>query len=96
MGFGLPPDWSFWARQDEAHLRRCNQVLVLPVDGWKESQGVQAEIEIAKWLGIPVSYVQERDVCATLPTGSHHAHPGYPTLERNVGRRSAPEKKDHP
>jgi hypothetical protein len=37
----------FNPRHDEAHLRHCDQVLVLPADEWKESQGVQAEIELS-------------------------------------------------
>jgi len=66
---GLSSAWQFWSRHDQWHLSRCDQVLVLPVDGWKESQGVQAEIELAQRLEIPVSYAQERDVCARVATG---------------------------
>ena len=93
---GVSGDWRFWARHDEQYLRRCDHVMVLRVEGWKESEGVQAEIELATRLGIPVVYAQERDVCATSPKGRHHAHPGYPAPERDVGQRSAPEKKDQP
>ena len=93
---GLSGDWLFWARHDQWHLSRCHQVLVLPVDGWKESQGVQAEVELAHRLGIPVSYAQDRDVCATSPTARPNAPWGQRALERNVRERGVRERKDHP
>ena len=96
VAFGLPPDWSFWARHDGAHLRRCDQVLVLPVDRWRESQCVQAEIELAQRLGIPVSYAQERDVAPVSPPEGHDAQRAHLAPERDVGQRGALEKKDHP
>jgi len=54
--FGLPTDWAFWQRFDEEHLRRCDEVVVLQVDGWRESDGVRAEIELAAALGKRVSF----------------------------------------
>lgn len=54
--FGLPTDWAFWQRFDTEHLRRCDEVLVLRIDGWEESEGVRAEIELAAALGKRASY----------------------------------------
>jgi hypothetical protein len=54
--FGLPTEWAFWERQDRALLERCDQLVVLMLDGWRESVGVQAEIQIANELGIPTTY----------------------------------------
>jgi hypothetical protein len=45
---GLPGDWEFWKRQDEWFVSHCERLVVLTIDGWKESRGVAAEIEIAK------------------------------------------------
>ncbi len=42
--------------QDRALLERCDQLVVLMLDGWRESVGVQAEILIASELGIPTRY----------------------------------------
>ena len=50
-------DWEFWAKFDEAFIKRCDALLVLTIDGWKESVGVQAEIKIAEKLNKPVLYV---------------------------------------
>ncbi|HXH21718.1 MAG TPA: DUF1937 family protein [Dehalococcoidia bacterium] len=66
--FGLPTDWRFWERYDRAHLERCDEVVVLMMDGWKESAGVQAEVRIARELGKPVRFL-----------GVEEAH-GSPTL----------------
>lgn len=54
---GLPTDWSFWKRFDRDHLVRCDEVVVLMLDGWQESVGVAAEIQIAGELGKPVRYL---------------------------------------
>ena len=56
--FGLPTDWEFWQRCDIEHLKRCDEVVVLTLDGWEASAGVQAEIRIATELGRPVSYLE--------------------------------------
>lgn len=58
--YGLPTDWQFWQQYDEAMISRCDSLTVLMLDGWKESKGVQAEIEIAKRLGIPVEYMEAK------------------------------------
>ncbi len=55
--FGLPSDWKFWEQIDREHLKRCDEVVVLMLDGWRESRGVQAELRFAAELGKPVRYV---------------------------------------
>ena len=54
---GLPTDWQFWERHDREHLRLCDEVAVLALDGWRDSIGVRAEIEIAREFGKPVRYL---------------------------------------
>ncbi len=53
---GLPTGWAFWERWDQAFLERCDAVVVLMLDGWESSVGVQAEIRIGTELGKPISY----------------------------------------
>jgi hypothetical protein len=53
----LPTDWSFWEEYDKAFVDHCDGLIVLTIDGWKESIGVQAEIEYAKELNLPVLYL---------------------------------------
>jgi len=54
----LPGNWEFWATYDRAILENCKKIIVLKLDGWKESTGVSAEIDIAKELNIPVEYME--------------------------------------
>ena len=55
--FGLPGDWEFWQRSDRALLCRCQRLVVLTLDGWRESRGVQAEIDLAIELDLPIGYL---------------------------------------
>lgn len=57
VNHGLPTDWSFWEPFDRDHLQRSDEVVVLTLDGWRESVGVAAELRIAEELGRPVRYL---------------------------------------
>ena len=61
VGHGLPTEWPFWERFDREHLRRCDELVVLTLDGWRDSVGVAAEIRIAGELGKPVRYLGPED-----------------------------------
>ncbi len=54
---GLPTAWSYWQQFDRDHIVRCDELLVLMLDGWNQSVGVTAEIEIAAELGKPIGYL---------------------------------------
>ena len=62
--FGIPHDWAFWQRHDRRYLDVCDEVVVLMLDGWRESVGVQAEISAARELGKPVTFLAECFVAA--------------------------------
>jgi nucleoside 2-deoxyribosyltransferase len=55
--FGLPADWEFWERYDIEFLRRSSELVVLKLDGWRESRGVQAEIDLALEMDLPIRYL---------------------------------------
>lgn len=57
----LPGEWEFWERFDRAHLSVSRRIVVLTLDGWRESVGVQAEIVIAQELGLPVDYMEPEE-----------------------------------
>ena len=75
--FDTPGDWDFWEPHDREHLRQANALVVLTLQGWKESIGVQAEIGIARALGLPIAYLPERvpDVSPTLAFVAAEASP---------------------
>ena len=52
----LPGNWEFWEKFDRAYLSCCHKVIVLKLEGWEQSKGVQAEIKIALEMGLPIEY----------------------------------------
>jgi hypothetical protein len=77
---GLPGDWTFWQQFDRELLARCDEVLVLMLDGWEESVGVREEIRIARELDKPVRYVAP-DLAPVSPTLAHVAS-GWPKADQ--------------
>lgn len=77
--FGMPTSWEFWSQVDREYLSRCDVLAVLTLAGWRESVGVQAEIELARKMGIPVVYV------APTELGPEDREP--PTLDELLQRR---------
>lgn len=67
----LPKGWEFWRNLDEFYLKHSRQLVVLMLEGWMDSEGVQEEVEIAKGRGIPVMYLRERHVTACQGTCTH-------------------------
>ena len=55
--FDLPIEWEYWERIDGEHLRHCDEVVVLMLEGWRESRGVQAEIDLAIEMDLPIRYL---------------------------------------
>jgi hypothetical protein len=57
--FKLPTDFAFWKDYSERMVAKADGVIVLTLDGWRESVGVQGEIAHARGLGKPVYYIDE-------------------------------------
>ena len=57
----METDWNAWGAYSEDLLTRCDGLIVLCLPGWKESSGVQAEIDIANKHGILVSFIDEQE-----------------------------------
>jgi hypothetical protein len=55
--YGLPLDWDYWEKYDQEILCICDELIVIMADGWRESRGVQAEIDAALKLRMRVSYL---------------------------------------
>jgi hypothetical protein len=49
--------YSGWKRFDRMMISKCDALLVLQLEGWRESVGVRDEVEYAKALGMEVGYV---------------------------------------
>jgi hypothetical protein len=50
-------DWKFWEKIDREFIQCSQRMVVLMLDGWRISEGVQAEIKIAQEAGLPVEYL---------------------------------------
>jgi hypothetical protein len=57
----LPTDWEYWEKHNRQMMAICSKLVVLRLDGWKESVGVRAEIKLARELRIPVERVDLAD-----------------------------------
>lgn len=60
---GLPGDFDFWRDFDEAMIAASSSLAVVMLDGWRESRGVTAEIEMAEKRGMPVEYIDPSACC---------------------------------
>jgi hypothetical protein len=50
-------DWSFWEKVDRDYLAVSNQLIILLLEGWDRSTGLNAELGLARDAGIPVHYL---------------------------------------
>lgn len=78
VAHGLLTDWGFWEPFDRRHIERCDEVVVLMLEGWEESVGVAAEVRIAGELGLPVRYL--------APEATDHPSGGAPSTVARVAK----------
>lgn len=52
---GFEPNWQTWGNHCKRLIRVADEVWVMPMPGWKQSVGVQAEITYANELDVPVT-----------------------------------------
>ena len=56
---GARGDWEYWKEFDLGMINVCDSMYVLTLDGWRDSVGVQAEIDYALSHGLTVRLVRE-------------------------------------
>jgi len=54
---GLPQTWEFWQTQCLPLVKWADEFVVLMLDGWQESVGVNAETAYAKEINKPIRYI---------------------------------------
>jgi len=57
MESNVRTDADFWLNQDFLLLDKSDALVVLMLEGWKESAGVKAEVKRAEHQGIPILYM---------------------------------------
>jgi len=66
----LPRHFGFWQDYNVAMLRMAKELRVIPLIGWKDSKGVQYEIDVAKRIGIPVFFLTDDELREILHESS--------------------------
>lgn len=56
--FDTPTTHDHWAGFNEEILRMCSLLTVLKLPGWHESVGVNAEMELAWAINVPVTFAE--------------------------------------
>jgi hypothetical protein len=64
---GMAMDWGYWAAFDTMMLNRCQELWILTLDGWRDSEGIRSELRLAPRLAMPVRLVSMGDVEAGVP-----------------------------
>jgi hypothetical protein len=54
---GLPLDWEYWQHYDKEILSICDELIIIMADGWEESNGINAERDMAFQRGMVISYI---------------------------------------
>lgn len=57
--YNMPKDADFWWEMNMEFFRRCDEMYVVCLEGWAKSSGVRMEIEWAKFMRYPITYVDE-------------------------------------
>jgi hypothetical protein len=52
--FSKKKTWKFWMDFCLIQLQGCDELWILEIDGWKESEGIQEEIKEAYSIGMPI------------------------------------------
>lgn len=60
--YELPHTFAFWEHFDKAFITRMDGVIVLTIDGWKDSVGVTEEVKFAQKIGLPIYYSLPEEV----------------------------------
>lgn len=59
----IPGDFTYWENACLSYLSDwATALMVLTLDGWRESRGVVREIAVAREWGLPVTYLSPDDV----------------------------------
>ena len=57
MARSIGTHFEVWAPFNDDMLRKCSEMWVLMIDGWKESRGIAHEVKLATTLDIPVRFL---------------------------------------
>lgn len=53
----LPYGWDYWKEYDRLMLNACDELWIIQMEGWDNSEGIKGEYKIAKELSKPIYYL---------------------------------------
>ena len=66
---------NFWMRQCIPILRKSDEMIVLPLLGWRHSRGLREELNLCKMLHIPVRFLTPKTI-----TADHYSRFDFPEV----------------
>ena len=52
---------DYWVAFDEAFMELCSEIVVLRLDGWEQSKGVNSELEFFRTRGRRITFIDPVD-----------------------------------
>lgn len=59
---GMPTDAEFWQKYNQRMLSPARKLIVLQLDGWSESIGIQGEVDYARTHCKPILYRRLKEI----------------------------------
>lgn len=66
LRYELPTGYQYWQKRDRWFIRKCDGIVVLTLDGWMESEGVQDELQYARNRGLDIVYLNPNTYITTV------------------------------
>jgi len=95
VGHGIRSDWWFWESIDKQFIDLATMLIVLKLDGWKNSVGVEAEVEYAFRNGVIVIKADENTTIEEIKMvyGFKHIHGGNYSGRNTIPKVHEPPKE---
>jgi hypothetical protein len=60
--YGFAYGYDYWQERDRTLISKCDELVCLTEDGYKESVGVTDELYYATKIGVPISYISPEEL----------------------------------
>ena len=57
LDYSLPKDFAYWEAYNKAMLEPASMLMILKLQGWEESKGLDGEIQFATRKSIPIEFM---------------------------------------
>lgn len=64
-------DWKAWERHCLGMLEKADSMMILALEGWAKSKGIDAEIDYCNENQIPVTILTELDIAKLIAKGGN-------------------------